>query len=230
MQELIKVSTSKGGKLVVSARELYEFLGFDKSHWAKWSEKNIENNEFALQNVDYQVFALKANTQGGRPTKDFAITLDFAKRLAMMARTEKGEQIRSYFIECENNIQQSKAPTTLKEALRLALELEEKRELAEARAEEAESKNSLLMHTNKTYTASEIAKEIGFASAIKLNEFLKDKKVQYKQNGTWLPTAKYSELGYFDIKQEVIGDIVIYHSKITQNGREFILKLHSESF
>lgn len=229
MQELIKVKISQKGNQVVSARDLYSFLDVSE-RFSTWFERQIKYG--FDKNVDY-VGCKIFNTQAKQELVDYVLTISCAKEIAMLQKNEKGKIARQYFIECERKLieqTQSKAPTTLKEALRLALELEEKRELAEARAEEAENKNSLLMHTNKTYTASEIAKEIGFTSAIKLNEFLKDKKVQYKQNGTWLPTAKYSELGYFEIKQEVIGDIVIYHSKITQFGREFILKLHNESF
>lgn len=229
MQELIKVKISQKGNQVVSARDLYSFLDVSE-RFSTWFERQIKYG--FDKNVDY-VGCKIFNTQAKQELVDYVLTISCAKEIAMLQKNEKGKIARQYFIECERKLieqTQSKAPTTLKEALRLALELEEKRELAEARAEEAENKNSLLMHTNKTYTASEIAKEIGFTSAIKLNEFLKAKKVQYKQNGTWLPTAKYSELGYFDIKQEVIGDVVVYHSKITQLGREFILKLHSESF
>lgn len=93
-----------------------------------------------------------------------------------------------------------------------------------ARAELAERKNSLLMHTKKTYTASEIAKELGISSAKKLNLILEEKGIQYKRNGTWLPTAKYSESGYYEIKQEILDNgTVVYNSHITQKGRDFIL-------
>lgn len=86
--------------------------------------------------------------------------------------------------------------------------------------------NNLLMHTKKTYTASEIAKEIGLSSAKKLNLILEEKGIQYKRNGTWLPTARYSESGYYEIKQtQLESGIVVYDSRITQTGREFILKL-----
>ncbi|USL95488.1 antA/AntB antirepressor family protein [Riemerella anatipestifer] len=100
MNELIKI-TEQNGKQVVSARELYEFLGYNKAVWSRWYAKNIENNEFAIENIDYQTFNIMLN---GNETKDFALTIDFAKRLAMMARTEKGEQARQYFIECEKRL------------------------------------------------------------------------------------------------------------------------------
>ena len=94
---------------------------------------------------------------------------------------------------------------------------------------EAERKNSVLMHVKKVYTASEIAKECGLRSAQELNEKLEGIGIQYKQNGTWLPKADYADLGYFQIKQEVLeSGKVIYDRKITQDGRSFILSLFFE--
>lgn len=91
---------------------------------------------------------------------------------------------------------------------------------------EAERKNAILTHVTKTYTMTEIAKELNFKSAIKLNKMLADKKIQYKVNGTWVFYSKYSDLGYEEIKQEVLDSgKVVYHRKITQLGREFILSL-----
>lgn len=91
---------------------------------------------------------------------------------------------------------------------------------------EAERKNAILTHVTKTYTMTEIAKELNFKSAIKLNKLLAEKKIQYKVNGTWVFYSKYSDLGYEEIKQEVLDSgKVVYHRKITQLGREFILGL-----
>lgn len=91
---------------------------------------------------------------------------------------------------------------------------------------EAEKRNAILTHVNKTYTMTEIAKELNMSSAKKLNEILKDKKIQYKINDTWVFYSQYSDLGYEEIKQEILDNgKVVYHRKITQLGREFILKL-----
>jgi len=91
---------------------------------------------------------------------------------------------------------------------------------------EAEKKNAILMHVNKTYTMTEIAKELNLKSATELNKILAEKKVQYKVNDTWVLYSDYSNLGYEDIKQEVLDNgKVIYHRKITQTGRKFILGL-----
>lgn len=91
---------------------------------------------------------------------------------------------------------------------------------------EAERKNAILMHVNKTYTVTEIAKELGLRSVTQLNKILAEKKIQYSVNGTWVMYSKYSDLGYEEIKQEVLDSgKVIYHRRITQMGREFILSL-----
>ena len=91
---------------------------------------------------------------------------------------------------------------------------------------EAEKTNAILMHVNKTYTATEIAKELGMKSAIELNKALAERKVQYKMNDTWVLYSQYANLGYVDIKQEVLDSgRVIYHRRFTQRGREFVLTL-----
>lgn len=91
---------------------------------------------------------------------------------------------------------------------------------------ETERKNAILMHVNKTYTVTEIAKELGLRSATQLNKILAEKKIQYQVNGTWVMYSKYSNLGYEEIKQEVLDSgKVIYHRRITQMGGEFILNL-----
>jgi prophage antirepressor-like protein len=92
---------------------------------------------------------------------------------------------------------------------------------------EVEKTNHILMHVNKTYTATEIAKELGFKSATALNKDLEQKRIQFKQNNTWVFYSKYADKGYVEIKQEVLDNgKVIYHRRFTQLGREFLLKLY----
>lgn len=100
--------------------------------------------------------------------------------------------------------------------------LKEERE----KREEAERRNAILSHVNKTYTMTEIAKELGLRSANELNKWLSDMHIQYKVNGTWVMYSDYSDKGYEDIKQEVLDSgRVVYHRKITQIEREFIINL-----
>ena len=98
MKDLVKIRKTDDGRNVVSAKELYGALGLSKSHWAKWHVKNIRNNEFAIEGIDYEGFTQEVN---GNTSIDYAITMEFAKKLSMMAKTEKGEEVRNYFIEKE---------------------------------------------------------------------------------------------------------------------------------
>lgn len=91
---------------------------------------------------------------------------------------------------------------------------------------EAEKQVAVLTHVNKTYTCTEVAKELGLKSAIELNNRLKELGVQYKVNQTWVPYTKYATLGWFDIKQEVADNgHIIYHRKIIGIGRQGIINL-----
>jgi anti-repressor protein len=107
--------------------------------------------------------------------------------------------------------------------IKLATELKMERQ----KRLEAEKTNTILMHVNKTYTATEIAKELGFKSAIALNNDLVSKKVQFKQNETWVLYSQHADKGYTEIKQSVLDSgKIIYDRRWTQLGREFLLKLY----
>lgn len=94
MKELIKVN-EKG---LVSARELYLGLGMNKTQWSRWSKSNIVENEFFLENTDWVGFDMMSS---GNKLSDYAISLEFAKHIAMMSKTEKSHKYRNYFIQCE---------------------------------------------------------------------------------------------------------------------------------
>lgn len=124
MTNLIKIKETANGK-AVSARELYNFLGYNSTQWKRWYDRNIVNSDFFLENTDYQTLDIVSN---GNKTKDFALTILMAKELSMLARTEKGKEARQYFIECERIAIQkeaSKLPETFAQALRLAAEQQE---------------------------------------------------------------------------------------------------------
>lgn len=107
--------------------------------------------------------------------------------------------------------------------IKLATELKMERQ----KRLETEKTNAILMHVNKTYTATEIAKELGFKSAIALNNDLVSKKVQFKQNETWVLYSQHADKGYTEIKQSVLDSgKIIYDRRWTQLGREFLLKLY----
>lgn len=105
VNELIKITTNDKGVQVISAKELYDGLGLNKTHWNRWAKRNIEENEFFLENVDWIRFAIKAN---GNESSDYAITLRFGQHIAMMARTEKSHEYRDYLLQCEKQLIENK--------------------------------------------------------------------------------------------------------------------------
>ena len=85
-------------------------------------------------------------------------------------------------------------------------------------------RNDLLVHSNKTYTASELATECGFKSARAFNKDLEERKIQYKVNGTWKLYSKYDGKGYTETKQTEINGTTIYNTRWTGKGRKFLLE------
>lgn len=99
----IEIALGIDGEGRTTAKKLYEFLELDSSHYAKWFKRNILENDFAEENVDYWVFAPQGeNPLGGRPTQDAKLTASFAKKLSMMQKNQKGEIARNYFVGIEN--------------------------------------------------------------------------------------------------------------------------------
>jgi len=100
MEELIKVSKNGNGEAVVSARELHAFLEV-KTLFKDWISRRVEEYGFE-DGKDFSSFL--SESLKGRPSREYAITLDMAKELAMVERNEKGRRARQYFIECEKRL------------------------------------------------------------------------------------------------------------------------------
>ncbi len=121
MNEIIKI-TERDGQRAVSARELHQFLEV-QSKFIDWFNRRIDEYGF-IEGEDYQEVFLKneKNDNGGRPSKEYALTLDMAKELSMVEKTEKGKQARRYFIEMEKIALQGKLlPSNKNKDLQLEL-------------------------------------------------------------------------------------------------------------
>lgn len=97
MNELIKTITRDDGTIAVSGRELHDFLevGKDFSSWFKdMAEYGFEVGK------DFSPISVKT-PNGGRPRIEYVMTLDMAKEVAMIQRTDRGKQARQYFIEID---------------------------------------------------------------------------------------------------------------------------------
>lgn len=101
--KLIEIKTNDKGESLVSARELYDFLGLSK-RFSAWIETYIGNEDYGfVENEDFTsvLTSTVVNNGAKRELQDYALTLDMAKELSMLSKTEKGKKARKYFIEVE---------------------------------------------------------------------------------------------------------------------------------
>ncbi|WP_368245711.1 antA/AntB antirepressor family protein [Clostridium paraputrificum] len=154
MKELIKINTNEEGKQLVSARELYLGLGLNKAVWSRWYKTNILENDFFKKNLDW--VGVQHDVEGNE-VQDFAISLDFAKHIAMMARTEKSHEYRNYFIKCEEELKNQIKPTCIEDVLIAQLQemkavkqtaLEAKEEATKSREEIQAMREAVTLDTN----------------------------------------------------------------------------------
>ena len=101
-----------------TARKLYAFLELNQSNYAKWCKRNIAENDFAEENIDFIVLAIEGENSslstslsrkpktGRGNTQDYILTATFAKKLAMTSNSVKGEQAREYFIKVEEKLKE----------------------------------------------------------------------------------------------------------------------------
>lgn len=107
---------------MTTASQLYSFLELNPSNFSKWCNRNIKNNKFATENVDYFRFVLEYESANNIKTKtrtDYHLTSEFAKKLSMTGNSERHEQARDYFIACEQGL---KTATTKLKSQQYSLE------------------------------------------------------------------------------------------------------------
>lgn len=113
----------------VSGRDLHAFLGLGRDY-TNWFKGMLaygfeEGKDFT---------PILAESTGGRPSVDHVLTLDMAKELAMIQRTDKGKQARQYFIEVEKHARQAPRPAELSRSDLARMVLEAEAEKAELEA------------------------------------------------------------------------------------------------
>lgn len=124
MQQLIQITTDPQNGNVVSARELYGFLGITE-RFANWCQRMFEYG--FTENEDYtSVKSFTLVNQGARrKIDDFALTVDTAKEISMLQRSQIGKLTRNYFIEAEKQLRLQGAKQHLLPPRSMTLQLAE---------------------------------------------------------------------------------------------------------
>lgn len=231
------------GKKAVSARDLYNFLGCTE-RFQSWFERQLQYG--FTENVDY-VGCKVFNTLANQELQDYAMTISMAKEVSMIQRNEKGKEARTYFIACEQKLQELASPSYM---------IDDPIKRAEKWIEEEKQRQQLAIDNQKKAEKIEQDKpKVIFADAVstsqrscliaELAKILKQNGVDMGQNRlfNWLrkhgylcsrgqyynqPTQRAQELGLFEIKQTTInkpdGSILVSTTtKVTGKGQIYFV-------
>ena len=142
LQTPIEIVLGIDEKGMTTARRLYEFLELNPRNYSHWCKRNILENEFAEEKVDFWAIVVKDERNfNPKPTQDFKLTAHFAKKLSMKGSGERAEQAREYFSRLDEKmkeiaIDQSK----LSPQLRYLSSMELKQKQQDERIRELESR------------------------------------------------------------------------------------------
>lgn len=206
MNELLKVSYDNE-RITLSARELHEFLEVS-TRYNDWFKRM---SEYGFdENIDYQAITQKRVTAQGNETTyvDHEITLDMAKEIAMIQRSEKGKQARQYFLELERKwnspefVMNRALEFSKKQVQALLLENKELKPKALFADAVSSSKSSILVGE-----LAKIIKQNGhdvgqnrLFSCLRENGYL----ISRKGSDYNMPTQRSMELGLFEIKEGTV--------------------------
>lgn len=194
MSELIPINYN-GEEPTVSARDLYKSLEISK-RFSAWFETNsqgfVENEDFTSV-----LSGTVVNNGAHREIQDYSLSVDMAKHICLMSRTEKGKECRQYLIDLE------KAWNTPEQVFARALKMADQtiaklKDSVKSLSTEVNMKNQIIgelkpkadyydeiLNNPGLVTITQIAKDYGM-SGKRMNEVLHDLGIQYKQSDQWL--------------------------------------------
>ncbi|MFJ7971278.1 antA/AntB antirepressor family protein [Psychrobacillus sp. NPDC096389] len=228
MNHLISTQNNDQGEIIVSGRELHEFLGVG-TQYTKWFERMSEYG--FIKNTDYVLVSQKRPTNNPKnPFTDYTdhhIKLDMAKEVAMIQRTDKGKEARQYFLQVE------KAWNSPEMIIKRAMQIQD-RKIIELQTQIQEDKR--YTDFGRVVETSEATVSIGaFVKIIfdkhsinigrnKMFDWLRDKgyliKSGREKNN---PKQQYIEQGLFELRPTIVkrteGDVQTHTTLITGKGQ-----------
>lgn len=195
----------------VSARELHEGLEIN-TKFATWFERMCEYG-FSEGNEFFPKVG-KTSEQGGRPSIDYQISIDMAKQICMIQRTEKGKQYRQYFIDLEkawNTPEQVMARALkianneidkLKAENKVLIADTERMKPKEIFADAVESSRTSILIGDMAKLICQNGHEIG---QNRLFEWMRQNDYLIKSGGSKnMPTQKAMEQKLFEVKERTV--------------------------
>ena len=242
MKELSVIEISDTGERRVSGRQLHEALrvGTPYTMWfARMCDYGfVENTDFW---TDHKNVIRGDGARMPQQEVDHILTMDMAKEICMLQRSEIGQKIRRYFIAAEaawnspeavlaRAIQlQQNHQEALENQMRDLIATMEKKTVLITEMEPKVTYYDLVLSCKDAIPITIIAKDYGW-SAVRMNNWLHEQKILYRMGRTWLLYQDVAEDGYTKSEthsyRDKLGKI---HTEIrlkwTQKGRLFIYKL-----
>ena len=205
MKELISINYETDHPSV-SARDLHDGLEIG-TKFATWFPRMIEYG--FKENIDYETCYPKMGSEnhGGQNMIDYQISVDMAKQICMIQRTEKGKMYRQYFLDLE------KAWNTPEQIMARALRMADK--TIEEQKEQIRQMKPKALFADAVATSStsiligELAKIIcqnGYSIGQKrLFKWMRDNGYLMRQGSSYnMPKQRFVEQGLFEIKESSV--------------------------
>ena len=233
MNELIKINY-EAETPTVSARDLHAGLEI-KTAFKDWFPRMAEYGFEAEKDFCSKM----SESTGGRPAVDYEISVDMAKQICMIQRSEKGKQYRQYFLDLE------KAWNTPKQVFARALKM------ADRTIDKLKTEKAALIEDNERMKPKEIFADAVTASKDSiligdLAKILKQKGIDIGQNRlfqklrnngyliqrrgpSWnMPTQKSMEMGLFEVEERTITNPdgmtkIRKTTKVTGKGQQYFI-------
>lgn len=239
MDELIRINYDREIP-TVNGRDLHDALKIG-TPYDKWFPRMCDYG--FVEGKDFSTFL--SESTGGRPATNHKLTIDMAKQLCMIQRTDIGRKFRQYFIKVEEAWNSPEA--VMARALQFAnhqlevlkqqnLELIDTVAVQNQQISEMKPKASyydVVLNCKDLLSMRAIAKDYG-KSAQWMNNLLHELGIQFKQSDIWLLYQRYADRGYTSTKtHNYLGNDGEYHSRVhtywTQKGRLFIYELMKQN-
>lgn len=237
MNELIKINYDTGNP-TVSARDLHDGLEIT-DRFSRWFDRMKEYGFEEDKDFTSVKSSTVVNNGAERELQDYSISVDMAKQICMIQRTEKGRQYRQYFLNLE------KAWNTPEQIFARALKM------ADKEIEKLKSNNAILVKNVERMKPKEIFADavstshtsilIGdLAKILKQNgvqtgqkrlfEWMRENGFLIKRNGADrnMPTQRAMEQGLFEVKESTVnnpdGSVRINRTtKVTGKGQQYFI-------
>lgn len=229
--ELIPVKETDNGQVVVSGRELHEFLEITE-RYNSWFERMLKYGfEPGADFTSVKSFTV-VNNGAKREIDDHALTISAAKEISMIQRNGKGKQARQYFIKVEE------AWNSPEMIMKRALQFADKKIISlEERIQADKPKTIFADAVAASHTSilvgelAKLLKQNGIdMGANRLFKWLRSNGFLIKRKGTdWnMPTQYSMDLKLFEIKetnvQHADGHITISKTpKVTGKGQQYFV-------